>query len=956
MAVINNSPDDENEDNANNIPTPQNDPTVSGTDTDTNFQANTGGNPNTAGTGANTAVPAGSGNSTQTGTARPTGTSQVANPSGFTDIGAYENGNQDAINYLAGQTASDLNNQVNNTNTSTANSTAQANQAVTAGTPQYSSTADQSVIGNPTDTSTSDYDTVVNNLLGTYSGPTTVNPYYAGTTNTAANATQSGQLLTAGTPEGTQQYLENNQGINGQGNSLLDAYLINQNPTAQSTIQPAANQALGAESTENVAINNGNSTLIPNAQATATQTQQQTQADINNAINTQEAAAENQVNQNVANYQAQETAINDFLNNPQTVGANPTAAQQAVLSALGVTADQWNNLVAENTQLQQANYVNQLITQDKEQISQKPDGTYVYTATGQPVQFPANLSPGTQLASTFSPLDASTLYTLQNSVTPEQAADIDALQKLVGQSTPFVNLNDIGSSPTNLFSYNPTAVQSALQTGLQQALAEQQTENAANAPPATTGTGATGSTAITTPSSTNTGALTAATIASSASSVLSTLNLIKNGSKLWNNIQNATGSTPFQLAQEIQQGISDPSITSQLNEAMQQIQDQTQADLNASLSTPMSADQLAALDNNINTTSAAIDNGTYDAEALREASLSQGATQAATTGASSAAADTAATVGTDAAASAGADIAGAGADVALADVGDAAIPAISDSTTQAIDDAAANAGTGAVGEALPFIGAAYSLYNTVNNYQSGATGADALSGAETGASIGAAVGSIIPGIGTAIGAVVGGVIGGVVGAIASAFGPGKTDPETTDWNSYLTAVQQQPDLATQVQNPFLLLAGMFDEKSSTVPIYSNFGRMGEDKFTVAMTQQINNAYNSGKLNASSTPTQVYEQVVSPWMESMGNWNNVGSQYQQAISGLVQQMIAQYMGGTYYNWNSVGGGYAFTGGSQGSITPYAGSTPQELATLQAGLNPPPIRGSGNGKVGPGVDKY
>lgn len=905
MAVISNAPDDENEDDANNIPTPENDPTVSGTDSDTDYQVNLGSNPNGGSAPNNNAVPDSSGaNPTQTGAVRPTATSQVANPSGFTNVSAYENGNQDAINYLAGETQSDLNNQINNTNTNTQNATNQATQAVNSGTPQYSASADQDVTSNPTDTTTADYGTVVDNLLGTYSGPSTVNPYYTGATQSAENATQAGQLLTQGTPEGTQEYLENNQGIEGAGNSLLDAYLVNQNPTAQQEIQPLANQALGTSAAENVAIGNGNSTLIPNAQTTATTTQQQTQQDVTNALNNQEASAEGAVSSNISNYQNTENEIDSFLANPTAVGATPTAAQSAVLSALNVTPTQWNQLVQENTQLQQANYVNQLITQDKQQILQNPDGSYVYTATGAPVQFPSSLSSsGVDLASSFTPLDPTSLYNLQNSVTPAQAQDIAALQTLLGQSSEFINPNSLTSGPTNLFSYNPTTVGNSLQSALQTANGLTASENAANAPPPASTSSPTGtSTVPSVPGAAGTGALkaaTAATAVAGGASLLQTLGAIKQGSSLWNSIVGSTGVTPTQLAADLNDstGAIDAATQTQLNSALSQINSQTQAQLDSQLTTE-----------------------TSDLANAGETGIQN--------------------VGTNAIGDA-ADLGDTTASNALGDVASDTEPALEDVGTDAISDAAnadaaeaadaLGSGSSALGSAIPIAGAAYALYNAVANYQSGATGADALNGAEAGAAIGSA---IVPGIGTAIGA----VIGGVVGGIASAFGPGKTDPETTDWNSYLTAVQANPDLATQVSNPFLLLAGMFDEKSSTVPIYNTFGRMGEDKFTVAMTQQINNAFQSGAINASSTPTQVYASVVSPWMQTMGNWSNVGSQYQQAIGGLVQQMIAQFMGGKQTNWDSVGGGYAFTGGSQGSITPYLGYTPPPAA-------PVPIKSSG-----------
>jgi hypothetical protein len=216
------------------------------------------------------------------------------------------------------------------------------------------------------------------------------------------------------------------------------------------------------------------------------------------------------------------------------------------------------------------------------------------------------------------------------------------------------------------------------------------------------------------------------------------------------------------------------------------------------------------------------------------------------------------------------------------------------------------------GNALGALGAAYGVYNFVNNWQSGATGSDAMNGAAAGA----AIGSIVPVVGTAFGA----LIGGAVGAISSAFGPGKTDPETLGWQGLVNQDQKTPGLGLTTQNPFLLLAGMFDEKSSSVPIYQQFGRMGENKFTVAMTQQINSALANGAISKTTSPADVYDKVVLPWVSAMGNWNAVGSQYKQSLSELMLNMTSQYMGGQYTNWKAVGGDYNF--GS--SIVPFGGT--------------------------------
>jgi hypothetical protein len=209
--------------------------------------------------------------------------------------------------------------------------------------------------------------------------------------------------------------------------------------------------------------------------------------------------------------------------------------------------------------------------------------------------------------------------------------------------------------------------------------------------------------------------------------------------------------------------------------------------------------------------------------------------------------------------------------------------------------------TSTVGQAIPVVGAALSVYNFANNWQSGNTASDA----ENGAAAGAAVGSIVPGIGTAIGA----VIGGAVGALSSAFGPGKTDPETSGVQNVINATSSNgnnPAVAASVQNPYLSLAGLFDEKSSTLPIYQQYGRMGEQSFTNALVGKINSAVQQDP-SLKNNPSAVYNQVVQPWVNSMGDWSKVGSTYQATVQGTLQDMTNEYMSGNAaVDWQSIGG--------------------------------------------------
>jgi hypothetical protein len=241
-------------------------------------------------------------------------------------------------------------------------------------------------------------------------------------------------------------------------------------------------------------------------------------------------------------------------------------------------------------------------------------------------------------------------------------------------------------------------------------------------------------------------------------------------------------------------------------------------------------------------------------------------------------------------------------------------------------NAAELAGVG--GSAIPYVGAALGAYNVIANSQSGRTGSDALQGAESGAAVGT---MFLPGIGTAIGA----VAGGALGAIASAFGPGAKDPEMQNWGNYKDAFNADAAKGgvpgamkdvSQVQNPYKILAGLFDLRqpqfgSDKVPIYEQYGRMGEQKFTNDMMKQIDSAKSKG----ITDPNQMYSSVVKPWIDSFGKGQNTGKNG-AAIEGLLQQMTAQYMNGSYQsNWKDVDNG-----------TPFAPKTPTATGTQGGGM--------------------
>jgi hypothetical protein len=240
---------------------------------------------------------------------------------------------------------------------------------------------------------------------------------------------------------------------------------------------------------------------------------------------------------------------------------------------------------------------------------------------------------------------------------------------------------------------------------------------------------------------------------------------------------------------------------------------------------------------------------------------------------------------------------------------------------------------GGLSSAAGYLAAPLALYNFGKNWQSGATGSDALNGAEAGA----AIGSIIPGIGT----VIGGLIGGAVGAVSSIAGGGKPDQESTNADALDQASAASSSNAAAVQqtlespsSAFQYLAGIMDAKTNTPghsqPIEQVFGREGETTLTNDMFNQINSQITSGAITpianggisvktgggtvtygANSAPEYLYNNVVSPWLTSQNasiNPNSVdvnGANEGANLASSLEGLIGSWQTGTLNNTTPIG---------------------------------------------------
>lgn len=245
--------------------------------------------------------------------------------------------------------------------------------------------------------------------------------------------------------------------------------------------------------------------------------------------------------------------------------------------------------------------------------------------------------------------------------------------------------------------------------------------------------------------------------------------------------------------------------------------------------------------------------------------------------------------------------------------------------------------SGAIGSAAGYAALPLAAYNFIqNDTASGRTGSDALGGAETGAEAGAMFGPVGMGVGA--------VIGGAAGALASAFGPGAVDPENKDFEGYTQAYNKAlqqggqgaaDKVAQSMQNPYLPLAGYFDLRSGQMkgqnPIYSTYGRKGEQKFTDDMLAQISAAQKSGQIKPGESASQAYSDVVAPWLNKMGTWQDSNK---QAMQGALQQMTAQDLAGQAgSNWKAIGGDSPFAHSAA-----LANAPPQAAAPIQVASSP------------------
>lgn len=232
----------------------------------------------------------------------------------------------------------------------------------------------------------------------------------------------------------------------------------------------------------------------------------------------------------------------------------------------------------------------------------------------------------------------------------------------------------------------------------------------------------------------------------------------------------------------------------------------------------------------------------------------------------------------------------------------------------------------------------------------GITGAQAGTGISTGltassaaGSIGASVasivgasaaaGSVVPVIGTAIGAIVGLLASGILN---------KQDQEVGNFDQAVNIWNQNRLAVLNIANKYLVLAGLFDLSLNNphIPIYLQYGRMGEQRFVTDMMTRIYNAAAAGQITINDTPETIMARIVQPWIDSWGKGAMVDP-HADMINLIMEGMIADYVSGQQSRWLARSGDYPF-----GSLPAFplqqilAAAQPQP-APVAAPPPPPPL---------------
>jgi len=415
---------------------------------------------------AGTSAPTGSGTGVGVGTAPAAQVQQNQAPqnnNGYTDVASYLNANQQGGTQLGQSVANNLTTGYNTTKSGIDTSVNNANSQINSGYIPENTQLIQQVAANPTAAAadSGQLSAFQGQLNDTYGGPTSWADY--GTQQGNVNqATQNANLLN--TPGGNNvliQQVENqtNPGQTSQGVNALDTMLFQGNPNAVATAQTAAQPYSGLNDYLNTA-NTGITGNIGTAQTNAAQTAQDalnaftgsngTLTNLNNTINQTTAS-------DLAAAQAQEAAIKADLGN--LYGGQALNTTPGTITGYGGAQSPWYNTT---------NYtVGNLSPQDLQALGMTQDQwnalqSGLQTAGTSTAHSGRNFGANTgttqmDLNSYLSQQDPTQAVTNATTATPEQYAQMAAIQQLLGAKNPTGNaINPLNSAQAS--TYNPNGL------------------------------------------------------------------------------------------------------------------------------------------------------------------------------------------------------------------------------------------------------------------------------------------------------------------------------------------------------------------------------------------------------------------------------------------------------------------------------------------------------------------
>lgn len=183
--------------------------------------------------------------------------------------------------------------------------------------------------------------------------------------------------------------------------------------------------------------------------------------------------------------------------------------------------------------------------------------------------------------------------------------------------------------------------------------------------------------------------------------------------------------------------------------------------------------------------------------------------------------------------------------------------------------AGAGAGTGAASKIIPGLQTALGLYEAYKGIESGKEGRAALGGFGAGAGI-----ATLAGLPSGFGAL---AAAGPIGLAAAALAAiGASMVNTKEYGdvalrNYWNAVDKGRGIGQTDPNELAQgFINFYRTNKNEFAGQEKYGRTGNEEFVYDMTQVINNAVKDGKVNKDVDAATMYQQVVQPWLNSMGS--------------------------------------------------------------------------------------